>query len=151
MAHIDLGGDLKRSPKQHLLDRGQQRWWGRRSWWGTASGRPQKSILTKLCLCTSPSTTHWTLLKSCLVSASLWRSLYACCPAAFPERISVTTRDAPQLVAPKGSACDAVVVNIFRNKCQGCNPPAHFHRGTRWSHWYGPGRPGRRRPRRRRP
>ena len=117
----------------------------RRSWWGTASRRPQRSILTKLCLCTLPSTTHWTLLliKSwLLVSASLWWSLYACCPAVFPERISVTTRDAPQLVAPGGSAGQVVVVDIFANKCQGSNLLAYFRRGTRWSHWFGPGRPG---------
>ncbi len=42
--------------------------------------------------------------------------LYACCPAAFPEKISVSTRDAPQLVATGGSAGQVVVVNIFRNK-----------------------------------
>ena len=56
------------------------------SWWGTASGRPQRSILTKLCLCTLPSTTHWTLLKSWLVSASPCTLCYLPSPDTFPRR-----------------------------------------------------------------
>ncbi len=40
-------------------------------------------------------------------------------PPQTRERISVTTRDAPQLVATGGSAGQVVVVNIFRDKCQG--------------------------------
>ena len=85
MAHSGLGDDLKRSPKRPL-DRGQQRWCGRRSWWGTASGRPQKSILTKLCMCTLSSTTYWGLPRWWLVSASPCTLCYSPCPNTFPRR-----------------------------------------------------------------
>ena len=144
MAHSDLGGDLKRSPK--LPPRS----------WSTAVVRTKvvvghslwkasevDSDQTLPVYIAKHNTLDTALIKSwLLVSASLWGSLYACCPAAFPERISVTTRDAPQLVATGGSAGQVVVGNIFRDKCQGYNVLAHFRRGTRWSHWFGPGRPG---------
>ena len=57
-----------------------------------------------------------TLMKKALLSSRFY------CLAAFSERISVTTLDAPQLYilhmhnGSGGSAGQVVVVNIFRNK-----------------------------------
>ena len=126
---------------------------GRRTYcttWGTACGRPQRSILAKLCMCTMSSTTYLALPRWWLVSASPCTLCYSPCPETFPRRLNLGPTRASQqpgrLTHHSMKICDTCKdFKIDRSKgfprftAHILSPLARWNvRSGRWVGWYGP-------------